>query len=544
MGQYHLELRAKLATFRAKLESTITLGSSEIYDFIQIIYNTYVRNPEKSPSAQYHLYLQLYEICKTHFPLDRVTKEMKEFLDTLDKKIQEAQTLYTDSWTFTPVCKITKRTNTVIVINDLDNIMSSSYQNIKGKAFIKLRQYSHRLMRDKKFPKNKYPLFHGSQTWLAAFKFKKDIARFQNKFSNSLSISQQSDLTDCIDIVDDFLIIDGQLIFNRVADNRMSHESDKRKLASDVRLNDLCFMLYHMLDQLKPGKRLVVPHGYNRKPGEDSHTALVEFERQHDGTFKISFINTNYNSLIPYTHLVSFHLQRFAKYIYSKNTHIPYIEKISLHSMIQEDLIIKILTPIFIELELNSINDQDKMHEAFNCYYDQMKFTDHSYSLQRNGTCTFSCWRAWLEWRLDSGLFHAFDLFVNQRALNKLDQYSQNSETPESLKQGVPELISAGDELVEKCKNDFGAWFINNNGHLDWENLSAIGNVMNVFPQLKIISVEEENKKITETSIADCKRKKPALSATGTGWMGMFTKAIIGTAIVTVVVETVYLGLM
>lgn len=558
MGSYQYALRNELTAYRQEIEKWSSPDLGKMTVFSQALFEKYLTQNEEGSEARGNFYISLYRINEEYYQHHVIaarstktkllnffggrSKDETDFIKLqhnlkamADKAFTASQLSWQEDAVFRGQLYIRKG-NPRNYLHGMDDAENHA---------MRLRVYSHRLMRDKDFKGKEFGHFHGQSLELSAYKLQRDIKRYYGRYASELSAQQKLNLSECMHAIDGFLEIQEWLVFSRhLSLNNYLEANGQPNQNYDSRYNDICYRVYNKLHRLPPGKRLLTPHGYLDN-NEGGHAALVEFERMKNGAFKISFINTGSG--------VNTQKRTFwndLKLTFFGILNVTYVENISFETLVDKDLIKKIFDPV-VYPRMDNEDAVAAMNDAINCFADELKHTDHVINLQLNGTCSFSCWLEWLGWRLDQGLFKSLDLFSNDRALQKLQRFYANNNVPLNLKNGIPALVEAGNDLVAKNRRDFTSWLDQNRENENWSPLRAIAKTMGVEVKDASLSFAKKlhaDSLATQRIIEDYWGDEEAAVAPDavkqqTSALGMFGKVAVGVAVAAAAV-TLYSRLM
>lgn len=339
-------------------------------------------------------------------------KQFFNYLDTANAKAhnysEEDQSLWDDSWVLDYV---------------MPNVTDQkSYTNTSAPQFNftnKLKVIAHRLMGKDKF--DDVSVVQGNAPELETYKVLRELEKFRDRFK--WDQKQRSQLDRLIKSMQTTLSIMKLIVVHQTLT-----EYQKEYHKEDQRIEDIIWVIGNRLKELAPDDVLVVPHGYNFE--NSGHAALVEFNKANN---RINFINTGAGAADPILNTAKSTLDKKAEeqiiqFAVNGKLMMCYLEPEEPidDKAITDDLIDQIISPS--TRKYSSAEEATKaMSAPLHSYAarKQLKSMSNAYNAQTNGTCSHSCWEAWLSLNMDNQMFHAFQLFVNHRAQQKLTKIKQ-----------------------------------------------------------------------------------------------------------------------
>lgn len=278
-----------------------------------------------------------------------------------------------------------------------------------NKLAVSIRILSHRLMGSKDYTKIKH--LHGLRRDLAAYKFKRELEKFMAHYE--LTPNQQQKLQSLVEQMNSFLRLN--TLINK---HRAINEQYKNPTQEQARINDLIWTVYESLKSIPIGQSVVIPHGFKFEGGF-GHSTLVEFRKTATDSYSIHFINTGTGAL---DQLGKFKTEEQATDASEKKSlNYGYVKHLSFEKIVTDQLIENLFKPL-----IQNYPSKEEVCAAMNkpilSYYKQglLKQGTIPIEYQTNGTCTHSCWRAWLSMNSDRALFQTFELFVTDKSLKKI----------------------------------------------------------------------------------------------------------------------------
>jgi hypothetical protein len=305
-----------------------------------------------------------------------------------------------------------------------------------NKLAVNIRILSHRLMGSKDYTKIKH--LHGLRRDLAAYKFKRELEKFMARYE--LTPNQQQKLQLLVGQMNSFLLLN--TLINK---HRAINEKYKNTTQEQARINDLIWTVYESLESIPIGQSVVIPHGFKFEGGF-GHSTLVEFRKTSTDGYSVHFINTGTGAL---DQLGKFKTQELTTDASEKKSlNYGYVKHLSFEKIVNDQLIKNVFKPL-----IQNYASKEQVCAAMNkpilSYYKQglLKQGTIPIEYQTNGTCTHSCWRAWLSLNSDKALFQTFELFVTNKALKKIATLGPQTEAKSEERNALNLLQEDGKKL-------------------------------------------------------------------------------------------------